>query len=91
MKSRKSTFGAAKSHTVLSTGEVIRLLRELKGWTQAELARKSGISATNISLLENEKVDIGKKRAEQLAKAFDVHPAIIMFPEYETKEIEKAA
>ena len=91
MKSRKSTFGAAKSHAVLSTGEVIRLLRELKGWTQAELARKSGISATNLSLLENEKVDIGKKRAEQLAKTFDVHPAIIMFPEYETKEIEKAA
>jgi hypothetical protein len=40
--------------------------------------------------LENEKVDIGKKRAEQLAKAFNVHPAIIMFPEYEAKEIEKA-
>jgi transcriptional regulator with XRE-family HTH domain len=63
----------------------------MKGWTQDELARKSGISATNISLLENERVDIGKKRAEQLAKAFGVHPAIIMFPEYETKEIEKAA
>jgi hypothetical protein len=39
----------------------------------------------------NEKVDIGKKRAEQIAKAFNVHPAIIMFPEYEAKEIEKAA
>ena len=32
-----------------------------------------------------------KKRAEQLARAFDVHPAIIMFPEYEAKEIERAA
>lgn len=91
MKSKRSAFSAARSHAVLSTGEVIRLLREMKGWTQDELARKSGISATNISLLENERVDIGKKRAEQLAKAFGVHPAIIMFPEYETKEIEKAA
>jgi transcriptional regulator with XRE-family HTH domain len=87
----KSKFISAKPHTVLSTGEVIRLLRELKRWTQAELARRSGISATNISLLENEKVEIGKRRAEQLAKTFDVHPAIIMFPEYEAKEIEKAA
>ena len=86
----KSKFIPAKPHTVLSTGEVIRLLRDLKGWTQAELARRSGISATNISLLENEKVEIGKRRAEQLAKTFDVHPAIIMFPEYEAKEIEKA-
>lgn len=91
MKSQQSAFRAAKSHAVLSTGETIRLLRELKGWTQEELARKSGISATNISLLENDRVEIGKKRAEQFAKTFNVHPAIIMFPEYETKEIEKAA
>jgi hypothetical protein len=42
-------------------------------------------------LLENEKVDIGKKRVEQIARAFDVHPAIIVFPEYEAKEIAKVA
>jgi transcriptional regulator with XRE-family HTH domain len=67
------------------------MLRDLKGWTQEELAERSGISATNLSLLENDKVDIGKKRVEQLAGAFDVHPAIIMFPEYETREIAKVA
>lgn len=67
------------------------MLRELKGWTQAEVAKRSGINATNISLLENDKVEIGKKRVEQIANAFDVHPAIIMFPEYETKEMQKAA
>jgi len=87
----KNKFITAKPHVVLSTGEVIRMLRELKGWTQAELARRSGISVTNISLLENEKIEICKKRAVQLAKTFGVHPAIIMFPEYEAKEIEKAA
>jgi transcriptional regulator with XRE-family HTH domain len=91
MKSRLSEFNAARSHAVLTTGETIRMLRELKGWTQAELARRSGISVTNLSLLENEKIEIGKKRAEQLAKSFEIHPAIIMFPEYEAKEIEKAA
>lgn len=84
-------FVKVKAHAALTTGEVIRMLRELKGWTQTELERQSGITATNISLMENNKVEIGKKRAEQLAKAFDVHPAIIMFPEYEAKEIEKAA
>jgi transcriptional regulator with XRE-family HTH domain len=91
MKSQKSTYIAAKSHAVLTTGETIRMLRELKGWTQGELARRSGINVTNISLLENERIEIGKRRAEQLAKAFNIHPAIIMFPEYEAKEIEKAA
>ncbi len=84
-------FTPAEPHAKLTTGEVIRMLRELKGWTQSVLATRSGISATNISLLENERVDIGKRRAVQLAKAFDIHPAIIMFPEYEAEEIRKVA
>ena len=87
----KNEFVSARPHASLTTGEVIRMLRELKGWTQSELAERSGINATNISLLENDKVDIGKKRVELLAKAYDVHPAIIMFPEYEAREIQKIA
>ena len=88
---RQKKFRPAKAHARLSTGEVIRMLRELKEWTQLELGERSGITVTNLSLLEHDKVEIGKRRAEQLAKAFDVHPAIIMFPEYEAKEIGKAA
>jgi transcriptional regulator with XRE-family HTH domain len=99
-KINRNDFGPAKQHAVLTTGEVIKMLRELKEWTQEELAkrcppsrtaRRSKINATNISLLENNKVEIGKRRAEQLAHAFNVHPAIIMFPEYESEEIRKAA
>ena len=91
MKKRSSGFGPARAHARLSTGEVIRMLRELKGWTQQQLAEQSGIQASNISLLENERIEIGKRRAEQLARAFAVHPAIIMFPEYEADEIGSAA
>ena len=90
-KINNRNFLPAQSYASLSTGEVIAMLRELKGWTQSMLAERSGISPTNLSLLENDRVDIGKKRAEQLAKAFNVHPAIIMFPEYEAAEIKKAA
>ena len=88
---KKKDFVPAKKHASITTGEVIRMLRELKGWTQEKLAKKSGINSKNISLLENGKVDIGKKRAEQLAHAFGVHPAIIMFPEYEPELIQKVA
>ena len=35
-----SEFVAAEPHIDLSTGEVIRMLRDLKGWTQKELARR---------------------------------------------------
>ena len=90
-KVKKGQFVRAKAHARLTTSEVIRMLRDLKGWTQEDLAERSGITATNISLLENGNIDIGKRRAEQLARAFKVHPAIIMFPEYEAKEILKAA
>lgn len=88
---RNAEFVSAKPHIELTTGEVIRMLRELKGWTQAELSERCGISVTNISLLKNERVEIGKKRAELIAKAFGIHPAIIMFPEYEGNEIKKVA
>ena len=90
-KIRRKEFVPAHRHVTLSTGEVIRMLRELKGWTQKELARRSGIGATNLSLLESNKVDIGKRRAIQLAEAFGVHPAVIMFPEYESEAISTAA
>lgn len=91
MSRTQTALTPAKPHASLTSGEVIRMLREVKGWTQAELATRSGISPTNISMLENNRVEIGKKRAEQLARAFDIHPAIIMFPEYEAREIQRAA
>ena len=92
MNIKKSEYKPARQHAVLTTGEVIKMLRELKGWTQEELAKLCSINAKNISMLENDKLEIGKKRALQLATAFDVHPAaIIMFPEYQSKEIQKAA
>ena len=91
MNKKNNDFVPARKRVDLSTGEVIRMLRDLKGWTQEELARRSGINSSNLSALENDHLEIGKKRAEQLAGAFKVHPAIIMFPEYEAAEIQKAA
>ncbi|MCD6117453.1 helix-turn-helix transcriptional regulator [bacterium] len=91
MKINKNKFISSQKYVDLTTGEAIRMLRKLKGWTQEELAARSGINAKNISMLENDKVEIGKHRAVQLAKAFGIHPAIIMFPEYEADLITSAA
>ncbi len=91
MAINKNEFIPAQPHETLTTGEVIHMLRELKGWTQAELALRSGLRVSNISLLERNHIDIGKKRAEALAKAFGIHPAIIMFPEYEALAIANVA
>lgn len=91
MKINSSDFSAARTHAGVTTGEVIRILRGKKGWTQDELARRSKISATNLSMLENDRLEIGKRRTIALANAFGVHPAVIMFPEYNSQNISKAA
>src|SRR3989344_6488757 len=87
----EADFVPARTRIKLTTGDRIRILREFKGWTQEELARRSGISATNLSLLENDRVEIGKKRAFQIAKAFGVHPATIMYPGIQARDISQAA
>ena len=87
----KTDYVSAETHAHLTSGEVIRMLRELKGWTQAELAKRSEMTTANVRQLEDDKVELGKHSTEQLAKAFGVHPATIMFPEYESLEFSKAA
>lgn len=67
---------------ILTPGEMIRELRELKDWSQLDLAKKTGISQTNISAIENGRVEIGKQRAIIIAQALHVHPASIMFADY---------
>ena len=75
----------------LTQGYIIRTLRELKGWTQEKLAKESGIAATNLSMLENERLELGKERSIKLAKAFGIHPATLMFPDITAVEFLKAA
>lgn len=87
----KSEFSVAAPQIGLTAGEVIRTLGELKEWTQGEPARRRGISAANLSALENDRFEIGRRRAGQLARAFNVHPSIIIFPEYESSGGLKAA
>jgi len=60
MKMKKKDFVPASQYIQVSTGEVIRILRGKKGWTQEDLAKRSGVNAKNISLLENNRIDIGK-------------------------------
>lgn len=66
MKKATSTqFIPAKPRIILTTGEVIKMLRDLKGWTQKDLSLRCGISPSNLSLLEHDRLEIGKRRAEQ--------------------------
>jgi DNA-binding XRE family transcriptional regulator len=82
IKRKGKEYVPARQRTKLTPGDAIRLMRELKEWTQKELASRTGISAQNISMLENNRIPLGRKRALLLAKAFGVHPGTLMFPDY---------
>ncbi|MFH0798671.1 MAG: helix-turn-helix transcriptional regulator [Pseudomonadota bacterium] len=88
-KINKRDFVAGEDPTCLTPGEMLATLRNLQGLTQSKLARLSGMTQANISSMESGRQQIGRDRAVALAKALKVHPAVIMFPNYQV--IRKAA
>jgi transcriptional regulator with XRE-family HTH domain len=75
-----------RDHCVrLSSGQVIRGLREKMGWTQSELALKTGLKQNTISALENDRIAIGVERSKTLARVFGVHPGLLAFPGWSHK------
>jgi DNA-binding XRE family transcriptional regulator len=85
IRRRGKKYVPARQRTKLTPGDAIRIMRELKEWTQKELATRTGISAQNISMLENNRIPLGRKRALLLSRAFGVHPGTLMFPDYVPK------
>lgn len=47
----------AKAREVVSVGESVRIVRELQGLTQSELARRTKISQSTISTIENDTIN----------------------------------
>jgi transcriptional regulator with XRE-family HTH domain len=79
-------------------GQVIKAFRKNFQITQQELAQITGIAETNLSAIENDKVEIGVKRAVLIATALGLMPAQILFPngyeasyEKEVKLVRKAS
>ena len=84
MKIDKKDFVPAGRDILMSPGEMIHTLRDLKQWSQVDLAQATGISQANISAIENGRVQIGRERAILFAQALGVHPSAIMFSDYES-------
>lgn len=76
-------FRPAKKRAEVSVGESVRIIRELQGLSQNELARRSGIPQATLSAIENDRVRLGVERAKVLACALRCHPAVLVFPSWE--------
>ncbi len=71
----------------ITPGEMLRTIRELQELTQSELAATTGIAQSNLSALENGARELGRERALVLAKALKVHPAVLLFPDFDGSEV----
>lgn len=78
-----SPFRPAKKRITVSVGESVRIVRELQGLSQNQLAQRTGIPQATLSAIENDRVRLGVERAKVLAKALKCHPAVLVFPGWE--------
>ena len=78
-----SDFKPAKKRIDVSVGESVRIIRELQGMSQNNLADASGIPQSTISAIENDRINLGVERAKTLARVLNCHPAVLVFPGWE--------
>jgi len=76
-------FRPAKKRITVSAGESVRIIRELQGLSQNQLAQRTGIPQATLSAIENDRVRLGVERAKVLARALRCHPAVLVFPGWE--------
>ena len=85
-----SEYRQAKKRIEVSVGESVKIIRDLQGLSQNELAKMSGIPQSTISAIENDRINLGVERAKTLARVLRCHPAVLVFPGWEG-ESERAA
>ena len=83
-------YRKAKKTVDVSVGESVRIIRELQGLSQTELAELTGIAQSTISGIENDRIRIGVERAKVLARALKCHPAVLVFPGWEIEDYRAA-
>ncbi len=85
-----SEFRKAKKSIEVTSGESVKILRELQELSQNGLAELSGIPQSTISAIENDRIRLGVERSKILARALNCHPAVLVFPSWDI-EVESAA
>lgn len=76
-------YQKARKTVDVSVGESVRIIRELQGLSQNQLAGLTGIPQSTLSAIENDRVSLGVERAKVIASALRCHPAVLVFPGWE--------
>lgn len=67
--------------TPQTSGKKVRAVRNYLGFTLKDVEEITGINQTNLSALENDRLDMSRRSAEILGAALGVHPMDILYPE----------
>jgi len=79
----------------LTPGNLIRSIRKNFGLTLKEIEGLTGIKESNLSAIENDRLELTKHYAEILGAALGIHPSSLLFPNgyykksKEIREIER--
>jgi transcriptional regulator with XRE-family HTH domain len=90
-KVTKAKYVPARTRVTLTPGDSVRVARELQEMTQAELAEASGIPQPTLSSFEIGRSTLGAERAEKLARALKVHPAVLLWPNWDVEAESRRA
>lgn len=90
-RSRSAKYVPARVRVALSPGDSVRVARELQEMTQAQLAEATGIPQPTLSSIEHGRATLGAERAEKLARALKVHPAVLLWPNWDVEAESRRA
>ena len=71
----------------MELGKTIRMCRTKKGWTQAELSKRTGLTVPHLSMLENDLRDPSLESIKALANAFELPVNVFVFLASEPKDL----
>lgn len=82
----KTEFTKSKNRLHITPGDSVRIAREILNLSQNQLSDLCGIPQSTLSAIESGKTSLGVERAKKLAQVLNVHPAVILFPNWEFKK-----
>ena len=80
-------FVKSKPTASLTPGQMLTILRQKNELSQTQLANAAKMTQSTISSLESDRIKLGVERARALAKVLHVHPAVLLFPDWNESEL----
>lgn len=63
-----------------TSGGLLRAFRQREGFSLKNLEEITGIAQSNLSAIENDKIELTQHYAEIFAAALGIHPVVILYP-----------